>query len=229
VLFINGLGVELKTVRFAIKYGSGVEDDLNQPVADAIAREIPPETTGFMTRVGRVLSGEVRAIHPRYLLAQGLVSFLPHNSLSRVRTLLYRMAGFNIGKRSMILGKLTLTADRPLAKMLSIGERSRINAPFYAELNATITIGSDVAIGHNVVFVTTDHDTSNPGDRSGPSKHSPIFIEDGAWVGACVTVLPGITIGKGSVVAAGSLVTQSVLPHKVVGGVPARPVKSLTA
>jgi len=43
VLFINGLGVELKTVRFAIKYGSGVEDDLNQPVADAIAREIPPK------------------------------------------------------------------------------------------------------------------------------------------------------------------------------------------
>jgi len=174
-----------------------------------------------------VAADEVHAIHPRYLLVQLFVSFLPHNSFCRVRTVLYRFAGFKIGKGALILGKLTLASDGPIAKMFSIGEGSRINAPFYAELNAPITIGKNVAIGHNVVFVTTDHDTSDATHRAGTAKFDRIEIEDGAMIGARATILPGVTIGHGSVVAAGSLVTQSVLANKLVGGVPARVVKTL--
>lgn len=174
-----------------------------------------------------VAADEVRAIHPRYLFFQFFVSCLPHNSFCRVRTVLYRLAGFRIGKGSAILGKLSLTSDGPIASMFSIGASSRVNAPFYAELNAPIIIGNHVSIGHNVVFITTDHDTSNAVHRAGMTKFDRIVIEDGAWIGACVTILPGVTIGKGSVVSAGAMVSQSVLANKLVGGVPARPIKTL--
>ncbi|HEY4215080.1 MAG TPA: acyltransferase [Steroidobacteraceae bacterium] len=185
------------------------------------------KTSRALRKLIRVAGDELHAIHPRYLIFQLLIALLPHNSLSRVRTLLYRGVGFEIGRGALVLGKLSLTSDGPMARMLSIGDGSRINAPFYAELNAPIVIGKRVAIGHNVVFITTDHETSNSLERAGASKFAGITIEDGAWVGARVTILPGVTIGRGSVIAAGSLVTLSVAAHKLVGGVPARVVKSL--
>ncbi len=204
-----------------------MHDQLDQSrVATAAMVENTKPLKG-LKKLLHVSADEMHAIHPRYLLVQLLVSVLPHNSLCRVRTLLYRFVGFKIGKGALILGKLTLTCDGPMAQMLSIGEGSRINAPFYAELNAPIVIGKRVSIGHNVVFVTSDHDTSNALDRAGTTKADGITIEDGAWVGARATILPGVTIGRGSVVAAGSLVTQSVLANKLVGGVPARAVKTL--
>jgi maltose O-acetyltransferase len=194
---------------------------------------IDPESTESikpsigLRKVLRILAQEIRPIHPRYLLVQFFVSLLPHNSLSRFRTVLYRMGGFKIGHGSLILGKLTLTADRPLASMLSIGQGTRINSPFYAELNAPIAIGSHVAIGHHVVLITSDHDTGNALDRSGAIKTAGIIIEDGAWVGARATILPGVIVGRGAVVAAGSVVAHSVPANKVAGGVPARSFKTL--
>jgi maltose O-acetyltransferase len=201
--------------------------DRSQVAPEATLKE--SRTLKALKKLFHVAVDETHAIHPRYLMLQLLVTLLPHNALCRVRTLLYRLAGFKIGKGALILGKLTLTSDGPMAKMLSIDAGSRINAPFYAELNAPIVIGKRVSIGHNVVFITTDHDMGDSLERSGASKFAGIAIEDGAWVGACVTILPGVTIGRGSVVAAGSVVTQSVPPNKLAGGVPARTVKSLDA
>jgi maltose O-acetyltransferase len=195
-------------------------------VANTRERREPSKPRG-LKKLLAVVADEMHAIHPRYLFFQLFVSCLPHNSFSRVRTVLYRLAGFQIGKGTVILGRLSLTSDGPMASMLSIGASSRVNAPFYAELNAPIIIGNNVSIGHNVVFVTTDHDTSNAAHRAGTPKFNRIVIEDGAWVGACVTILPGVTIGKASVVAAGAMVSQSVLANRLVGGVPARPVKTL--
>ncbi len=174
-----------------------------------------------------VMVEELAPIHPRYLFVQCLVSLLPHNALSRVRTKLYRLAGFQIGRGTLIMGSLKLSAGGPLARMLTIGTHCHLNSPFYAELNAPIVIGNNVSIGHNVVFITTNHDTSNPAYRAGQLSFDGIVLEDGAWIGACVTILPGVTIGKGSVVSAGALVTQSVPTNRLVGGVPARPVKTL--
>lgn len=62
-----------------------------------------------------------------------------------------------------------------------------------------------------------------------PAQYSaPITIEDNVWLGASVTVLPGVTIGAGSVVAAGSVVTKNVPPMSVVAGVPARLIRTIT-
>ena len=174
----------------------------------------------------RVFAEETHSIHPRYLVVQLLVSLLPHNSLNRVRAALYRMGGLRIGHGTLILGRLTLTSGGRLQDKLSIGWGSRINSPFYADLNAPLEIGNLVGIGHHAVFITTDHDTSNPADRAGPVRTAKIVVEDGASIGANCTILPGVTIGRGAVVAAGSVVSQSVPAHKAAGGVPARPYKS---
>jgi maltose O-acetyltransferase len=186
-----------------------------------------PEKLGGLKKLLAVAREELRGIHPRYRVAQLLVSCLPQNSFCRVRTMLYRLAGLRIGKGTLVLGRLTLTSDGSLSKMLSIGFASRVNAPFFADLNAPVIIGSNVAIGHHVVLITTDHDKSNPEHRGGTPKFERIVIEDGAMIGACVTILPGVTIGRGSVVSAGALVSQSVLANRLVGGVPARPIKTL--
>ena len=196
-----------------------------EPIDPESAESIKP--SGSPRKVLQIIAQEIRPIHPRYLLVQFFVSLLPHNSLNRVRAALYRMGGFKIGRGALILGKLTLTANHSLTKMLSIGKGSRINSPFYADLSAPIEIGNHVAIGHHAVLITTDHDTSNPLDRSGAIKAAKIVIEDGAWIGARTTILPGVTIGRGAVVAAGSLVAQSVPANKVAGGVPARSFKAL--
>ena len=58
-----------------------------------------------------------------------------------------------------------------------------------------------------------------------PENDQPVVIEDGVWTGANVIILKGVTIGRGSVVAAGSVVTKSCAPYSIIGGVPAKLIK----
>ena len=76
-------------------------------------------------------------------------------------------------------------------------------------------------------MITTNHDPGLGWRRCGALSKAPIVVEDGSWIGACATILPGITIGRGSVVAAGAVVTTDVDPHTMVGGVPAKRIKAL--
>jgi maltose O-acetyltransferase len=171
-----------------------------------------------------LVSQEFCGLYPWFLFIQFLVWLLPHHSVIRLRTVLYRLAGIKIGKGTVVIGKLSLTGN---CKNLIIGDDCLINSPFYGDLNAPIKLGRNVAIGHHVVLITTNHDFSHPERRAGAVSYRPIIIEDGAWIGARVTILPGVTVGAGSVVGAGSLVTKSVTANVVVGGVPAKPIKNL--
>jgi len=88
---------------------------------------------------------------------------------------------------------------------------------FCAEPNTTITIGKRVAIGPRCSFETQNHSVDLiDGRRTGENKS--IVIEDNVWLCAGVIVLPGVTIGKGSVVAAGAVVNRDVPPYTLVGG-----------
>jgi maltose O-acetyltransferase len=72
-----------------------------------------------------------------------------------------------------------------------------------------------------------DTDFHNPTDHTQESISKPVVIEDDVWLAARVTVLKGVRIGRGAVVAAGAVVTKDVPPCTLVGGVPARIIKQI--
>ena len=102
----------------------------------------------------------------------------------------------------------------------TLGRRSFINRGGLVQPG--VTIGTSVAIGPGVRLMTAHHEIGTHTRRAGDVSLHPIRIEDGAWLGASVTVLGGVTIGAGAVVAAGAVVTRDVKPDTLVAGVPAR-------
>ena len=180
-----------------------------------------------LSRIQKAVIGDLSNFHFRMVLINCLVFFMPHFCFNRLRTIFYKWAGVKIGKGSLVLGSMEISGQgKPWAK-LHIGENCQITSPFYADLNDTITIGNHVAIGHHTIMITMNHDFSWENKRCGAGSLAPIIIEDGVWLGARVTVLPGVTIGKGSVIAAGAVVNKNVPPNCLVGGIPARVIKSL--
>ena len=90
-----------------------------------------------------------------------------------------------------------------------------------------ITIGDGSLIGHNVVLATLNHNLDP--EHRGDIIPSPIHIGRNVWIGSGATVLPGVTIGNGAVIAAGAVVTKDVPDNTIVGGVPAKVMKTITA
>ena len=88
-----------------------------------------------------------------------------------------------------------------------------------------ITIEDDVLIGPKVNLITENH-SLNPNDRKSLIC-KPIVIKRNAWIGAAATILPGVTIGENSVVAAGAVVSKDVPANTIVGGVPAKFIKTI--
>jgi galactoside O-acetyltransferase len=89
-----------------------------------------------------------------------------------------------------------------------------------------LAIGSRVLIAAHAVLTTRGHPERPP--RHGRVVDAPVVVEDDVWIGAGAIVLPGVTIGRGAIVAAGAVVTRSVDPMTIVGGVPARPIRSIS-
>lgn len=88
-----------------------------------------------------------------------------------------------------------------------------------------ITIEDEVLIGPKVNLVTENHPLEPTDRRALVTK--PILIKKNAWIGAGATILPGVTIGENSVVAAGAVVSKNVPDHVVVAGIPAKIIKSI--
>jgi acetyltransferase-like isoleucine patch superfamily enzyme len=91
-----------------------------------------------------------------------------------------------------------------------------------------LTIGDRVSMAPRITLVTTSHPNDSRIRAFAPEKTGPIVIEADAWLGAGVVVLPGVTIGRGAVVGANSVVTHDVPPLHVVAGQPARLLRVLT-
>lgn len=111
-------------------------------------------------------------------------------------------------------------------KNTKLGKRIFINSGCSFQDQGGITIGDDSLIGHNTVMATLNHDISP--DRRADMHPAPITIGANVWIGSNVTVLPGVTIGDDSVVAAASVVTKDVPKGSIVVGSPARVVRSVT-
>jgi acetyltransferase-like isoleucine patch superfamily enzyme len=118
--------------------------------------------------------------------------------------------------------------------------------PFYADYGLNITVGRKVHIGYECMFtghapidiaddvmianktnlVTSGHPVP-PDQRRDYLTGAPIAIETNVWIGTAATILPGVTVGAGSAVAAGAVVTRDVPPATLVGGVPATVIREL--
>lgn len=107
-----------------------------------------------------------------------------------------------------------------------IGDNSGIG--INCEVYGPVTIGKNVMMGPEVVIYTSGHcyeRTDIPMLEQGTSKVKNVMIGDDVWIGRRAMIMPGVTIGEGSVVGAGAVVTKDVPAFSVVGGVPAKVLK----
>jgi len=104
---------------------------------------------------------------------------------------------------------------------ISIGNGSELGR--HSSIYGQTTIGKNVLMGPNVKIITRNHVFSGEGPINLQGEEtSPVVIGDDVWIGTNVIVLPGVTIGSHSVIAAGAVVTKSCDPWSIIGGVPAR-------
>lgn len=164
----------------------------------------------------------------RELIFLALANHLPRLRASdRIRHILYAFAGIKIDGRCLLWGPLTI---RPIggAKNISIGRGTFINSNArFGVPSAPVSIGRNVQVGPNVSFETVSHGLVYVIGKGRGDTILPIIVEDEVWIGAGAIITGGVTIGKGAVVAAGAVVTKDVAPLNVVGGVPAKFIKSI--
>lgn len=108
------------------------------------------------------------------------------------------------------------------------GDKIELGSKSWLGINSRIgeaKIGKHVMMAPDVIIITQNHihlDLDTPMELQGFEDHRPVIIEDDVWIGTRVIVLPGILIGKGAIIGAGSVVTKDVPPYAIVGGNPAR-------
>lgn len=146
-------------------------------------------------------------------------------------------SSFNFGSKRIraLCGKLMLRycgnnvnieKGAQFSSEISLGNNSGIGVN--AQISSEVTIGNDVMMGPYCFIYTSNHcmdRTDIPMWKQGFTTALPVIIEDDVWIGARVIILPGVHIGRGSVIGAGSVVTKNVPPYSVVGGNPARILK----
>ena len=106
---------------------------------------------------------------------------------------------------------------------IRIGDRVFINSGVVIVSVLEVTIGNDVAIANEVYIMDTD----SHGVEGRPVKNAPVRIGDGSWLGARALILPGVTIGRRCLVAAGAVVSRDVPDDSLVAGNPAQVVRTL--
>lgn len=141
------------------------------------------------------------------------VAVIPSHTL---RQWYYRnVMKFNIGKNTAILMDCTFDC----AQHFSIGYNSVINGKCRLDNKSNITIGNNVSVSQEVMILSADHD---PNSATFAARNLPVIIHDYAFIGSRATILPGVTIGEGAVVAACAVVTKNVAAYTIVAGVPAK-------
>ena len=140
--------------------------------------------------------------------------------------------GIKLGNR-VTIGKYAIIRPSniyggPIGEGLTMGNNSNIGPYNYIGCSGKITIGNNVMLAPRVSIYAENHVFDHPEIliRDQGVEKKEVIIEDDCWIAANSILLAGVTIGKGSVVAAGSVVTENVPPYSVVAGVPAKWIKS---
>src|SRR3989344_1311707 len=132
----------------------------------------------------------------------------------KFRKLMYRLSGVKIGKGSTV----HMWCNFYDPTHITIGEDTIIGDHAFLDGRDQLTIGNHVALASSVMIYNSQHDIDDEHFRP---ISKPAIIEDYVFIGPRSIILPGVTIGKGAVVAAGAVVSKDVAPFTVVGGVPA--------
>lgn len=182
-----------------------------------------------MTEMEKMISGEFYNPMERTI-------FRARNRAKRLMAKINRLQGRGYVRRFTLFKKLLAPGSRGFIEppfFCDYGFNIKTGKKFYANHNcifldvAPITIGDDVMIAPYVQLYTATHPIDKAERCSGKEYGKPITIKDGVWIGGGAIVVPGVTIGENSVVAAGSVVTKDVPANVVVGGNPAKIIKEL--
>lgn len=131
---------------------------------------------------------------------------------------LRRFCHMRIGPESTMCGGCFVTGNH-----IEIGSNTIINRYTYLDGRVPLKIGNNVNVSHYTLIQTLTHDPQSP-DFAGLAK--PVTIGDHVWIGARALICPGVTIGEGAVIGAGSVVTKDVEPYTIVAGNPARFIRN---
>jgi maltose O-acetyltransferase len=177
---------------------------------------------------GRLERPDGRGSHR--LLAVRLLNYVTNHVVSRVpsfalRRLWYervlgatfgRHAGIHLGCHVWFYGPGQIRRGG-----FRLGAHTRINRDCCLDVRGPLDVGSNVSVSPEVAILTASHQVDHP--QFGVEVRR-VVIEDHVWIGTRATILPGVTLGRGCVVAAGAVVTRDAPPLTIVAGVPARPV-----
>lgn len=134
-----------------------------------------------------------------------------------------RLLGARLGAGTVIEGNVRVT----LPSRLVTGDDVYVNFDCLLDSLGGIALEGGVRLGPATRLLTTTHDLGGHSMRAGERRYRPIRVGAGAWIGGCVTVLPGASIGEGCVVGAGAVVTGDLEPDGLYLGSPARRVRDL--
>jgi len=146
-----------------------------------------------------------------------LLRWVGHIPSHTIRNIKYKFFGMKIGKGST----LHMWANFFDPKNITIGEDTIIGDHAFLDGRDKLKIGNHVDIASSVMIYNSEHDLSKD-DFSAIT--APVEIDDYVFIGPRVTIMPGVKIGKGAVVAGGAVVIKDVDPFTIVGGVPAKPI-----
>ena len=140
-----------------------------------------------------------------------------------LRVFLYRLIGIHIGENADICAHCFMGN-----RLLQVGNDTFINYNVWFNTAGGITIGERCNIACDVMFITSTHEIGTQKQRAYGNVSSRIVVGDGTWIGARSTILPGVTIGNGVVIGAGSVVTKDCEDNCLYAGNPARKIRELS-
>ncbi|OUQ04138.1 hypothetical protein B5E91_11510 [Thomasclavelia spiroformis] len=140
-----------------------------------------------------------------------------------IKRLLLKIAGIHTGNNVKVVGPIYIKSQASL----SIGNQTWIGEKFTVAGNGNVYIGNHCDISSDVIFSTGTHKIACSNRRAGKGYCENIRVGDGCWIGIRSTILSGVNIGDGVVIAACSCVNRDVNNNLVVGGVPSHKIRNL--
>lgn len=154
----------------------------------------------------------------------GIIFFLPRFPLfNSLKSIFLRLVGAKVGKRVVYYSGVWISTG----KNLKLGDDVDVAKGVYITTKGGVSIGDRVLIGYRTQILSANHTVPEKSGRIFDAGHDykPVVIEDDVWIGANCVICPGVKIGEGAIIGAGSVVTHDVEAFSVVGGVPGKLIK----